>query len=170
MRIREYRKEDKLDLHKMLFAFSIEVGHRNSICLNDVDIELFIEIHIDTLYLLVDDNDCPIGFFSYAILEYYGLYEPSLSIDYIFIYKGYRSGSATMILYNALGILADNYKLPIEVYYAETGFSKYSKSKMKSDKMYDTYRIPYTEMVKYSKRATNLYNNKNKIGDKDEEI
>lgn len=140
-----YKGSKREELENLLNDFAEEVyGKRMS------DVDSFVDNHW-AIYLAMC-NDKVIGFSSYNLCDYYGLREPTVSNDYLFIAKGYRKSKAMHLLTIQMGEIVRDLNIPIEHYYVEESGSVPFIGRLKGQKLYNAYEFTADEMIKEADR------------------
>ena len=153
MKIILYKSEYRDQLSNLLTAFSTEVyGYGKS------NVDLFVRCH-HSIYL-AEDNGNIVGFSSYNISDYYGLREPAMANDYLYVDPKSRSGKVMYLFAMQTGRIIDDTNLSLEHYIASDS-SKRFVGRLKGKKIYCTYIYAANEV----RREFNRLRTKLKIKD-----
>jgi len=148
--------EHTIYLSDMLVKFQEEVFGSDT----EIDIDTFIKYHF-AIYLAIIDGEC-IGFTSFVINSYYGLREPTIGNDYIYIVKGHRRSRAMHLFSLQSGKVCIENNLPLEHYIASESSDRLSK-RLSGKKIFTAYIYEVEEV----ERVFNKLKTKVRINDED---
>lgn len=138
------------DLYYLLGLFSEEVyGCRKR------DVNRFIEGHY-AIYLLYDGFNI-IGFSSFCYNDYYGLREPTIGNDYIYILKEYRCSKAFYLLSLQTGAVIESNSFNLEHYFASED-SKRCIGRLKGKEVYTVYEYERSDVLDVYNKLKDNYN------------
>lgn len=123
------------DLQEMLKEFTLEVFD------NDLlfpDVTRFVGGHSAVFIILVQNK--AVGFISYQVDDYFGLKEPTLAVNYVYLKEGYRKGRTTFALaLHQLEVAVIN-ELPLVHHYASDD-SRAFFNRLDGKLLYNTYEF-----------------------------
>ena len=140
MIIVEYEEKYKDRLEVLLKQFSKEVWNTGT-----VNVEHFIDCHW-AIYLLVTDEDIPVGFSTFNTTDYYGMRETIVSNDYMYIEPEYRNGLAIALIGSQSCRMAKNLDMKLQ-YYLSSEHSNRFVNRIKNGKIiYCTYEYDVSDV------------------------
>lgn len=138
------------DLYILLGYFSKEVYNSDM-----VDLHRFIEGHY-AVYIMYDGATA-IGFSSFCYNDYYGLREPTIGNDYVYLLDKYRKGRAFYLFSLQAGAVIEDNSFNLEHYMASDSSSKFI-GRIKGFKVYETYEYNRDDVLKEYNRLKVTYN------------
>lgn len=139
-------------LERLLENFGVEVFNSR----NKIDVDRFINNHHGYIYLAVNEYGIPVGFSSFTYNDWYGLREPTLSNDFIYIEPAYRRSKAMHLFSIQAGYLCESMNLPLE-HHTASAESEMLTSRLKGKKLYTTYLYPIDSVIEeYSRLKTKI--------------
>lgn len=111
----------------------------------------FVEGHHGYIYMVLNEDDIPVGFTSFCYNSYYGLRQATLGNDFMYIEPEYRRTKAMHLISIQAGVLCQNNNIPLEHYYASDDSSKFI-GRMKGDRIFSTYIFPMEEISRETER------------------
>lgn len=142
-----FQEKYRYDLEKLLKLFQKDVYKEY----REFDLQNFIDRHYNLIYMILNDDCECVGFTSFVYNGYYGLREPTLGNDFMYILKDYRRTKAMHLISIQAGILCQDYNVPLEHYYASDDSSKFI-GRMKGNRIYSTYIFPIEEVSRETER------------------
>lgn len=137
--------EECIALEEMLYLFQKEVYDSDT----KVDLKQFVEHHF-AIYLIMDGGSV-VGFSSFVWNSYFGLREPTIGNDYIYILPSHRRSNAMhMISIQAGQICVDN-GLSLQHFYASESSDRLSK-KLSGKKLFTVFEYGIDEVTREYER------------------
>lgn len=149
MQIKLYEPKYRSDLERLLNNFGEEVWDS----LPRADVDLFVSSHW-AVYLAVTPIGSVVGFSAYILNHYYGLREPTVGNTYIYVDSLHRTSRAMYMFSLQSGRICVENNLALEHYYGSEESTRLS-SKLKGDKIYETYIYEVDEVSRVFNKLKN---------------
>lgn len=142
--------EECIALEEMLYLFQKEVYGSST----KVDLEMFVKHHL-AIYLIMYEDQV-VGFSSFVYNPYYGLREPTIGNDYIYILPEFRRSNAMHMISIQAGQICVDHNLSLEHYIASDESELLSK-RLSGDKIFTTYIYSIDEVTReYNRLKTKV--------------
>lgn len=138
------------DLYYLICLFSEEVYGKKK-----TDLHRFIEGHY-AIYIMYDGYKA-IGFSSFCYNDYYGLREPTIGNDYVYLLDEYRRGRAFYLFSLQTGAVIEDNSLNLEHYIASDD-SKNFIGRIKGKQVYITYEYNRDDVLNEYNKLRVKYN------------
>lgn len=137
------------DLYRLLGLFSEEVYGSKK-----VNLHRFIDGHY-AIYLMYDGFNV-IGFSSFCYNDYYGLREPTIGNDYVYILSKYRCSKAFYLFSLQAGAVIEDNSLNLEHYFASEDSNR-CIDRIKGEKVYTVYEYQRSDVLSEYYRIKEVY-------------
>lgn len=134
-------------LEKLLKMFQREVYNSDT----QINTRHFVDNHHGYIYMVLDECGGSVGFSSFIYNGWYGMREPTLGNDFIYIMPEYRRSRAMHLISIQAGVLCKDNDIPLEHYIASEGSAQFH-GRLTGSKLYTAYEYSVAEVTRETER------------------